>query len=258
VERKEVKKVNGKTVLSSMIVFLMLLAVAPLIATPTGGIFAAASPVPATTTLTSSNAQQFGWFGASVAVNSKFVVVGAPKEDANGFIEAGHVYVFNAANNKLISTLTSPNAQTYGSFGGSVAVNSKFIVVAAPAEAANGYQHAGNAYVFNAANNKLISTLTSPNARTGGYFGYSVAVSSNIVVVGANNEAANGYLYAGNVYVFNAANGNLISTHTSPNAQTWGYFGYSVAVNSNIVVIGADQEAANGYGQAGNAYIVPA
>ena len=60
---------------------------------------------------------------------------------------------------------------------------------------------------------------------------------------------------AGNAYAFNAKNGHLVYTFTSPNAQFLGYFGYSVAATAKIVVVGAMGETASGYSMAGHAYV---
>jgi outer membrane protein assembly factor BamB len=82
------------------------------------------------------------------------------------------------------------------------------------------------------------STLTSPNAQPVGEFGWSVAASGNIVVVGAPFETA----HIGHAYTFNAKTGALISTLTSP--QSGGLFGISVAASGHIVVVG---EAGHAY-----------
>src|SRR5947199_100623 len=91
-------------------------------------------------------------------------------------------------------TLTSPNAQTDGLFGRSVAVNESgtIVVVGAFGESAGTpvQPEAGNAYVFDATDGSLITTLTSPTPQADGDFGLSVAVSGTTVVVGAPGESA--------------------------------------------------------------------
>ncbi len=205
-------------------------------------------------TLTSPNVQDYGVFGDTVAVSGKTVVVGAPDESASGYDYAGHAYAFNAETGKLISTLTSPNAQTAGEFGNAVAMSGNTLVVAAWGETASGYSFAGHVYIFSAKSGKLISTLTSPNAQTDGFFGNSVAVSGDIVVVGAYAETAFGYQAAGHAYIFNAKTGKLDSTLTSPSAQSSGDFGYSVSASDDIALIGAIGETVSGYSFAGHAY----
>ncbi|MGC2288757.1 MAG: hypothetical protein WA688_02730 [Thermoplasmata archaeon] len=205
-------------------------------------------------TLTSPNAQKDGFFGASVAVSGTTAVVGASGEIVKGASAAGHAYEFNAETGALIRTLTSPNAQSGGTFGVSVAISGSTAVVGASGETAKGVSAAGHAYEFNAKTGTLIRTLSSPNAQEPGYFGDSVAVSSTTVVVGADYETPSGQTYAGHVYTFNAKTGALFSTLTSPNAQQYGYSGTSVAISGSTTVVGAPYETANGLTDGGHAY----
>ena len=99
-------------------------------------------------TLSSSNAQENGWFGVSVSTSEEFVAVGAYSETADGYTAAGRAYVFNATSGALIETLTSPNAQSYGEFGSSVSISGTLVTRGAPNEIADGYYHAGHAYIF--------------------------------------------------------------------------------------------------------------
>ena len=206
-------------------------------------------------TLTSPNAQSFGEFGSSVAISGTMAVVGAPNETASGFSNAGRAYVFRTSNGALISTLTSPNAQAGGGFGSSVAISGTTVVVGAPTETSSGYSGAGNAYVFKASTGALISTLTSPSAQAGGGFGISVGISGTRVVVGASGESSRGVTDAGNAYIFRASNGALTATVPSQYAQTYGLFGWSVAISSTRVVVGAPGQTALGYSGAGNTYV---
>jgi hypothetical protein len=204
-------------------------------------------------TLTSPNAQIEGEFGHSVALSGNVVVVSTPFEESNGFSKAGRAYVFNATTGSLIYALASPDAATFGLFGASVSTNDNQVVVGAEGESANSQSRAGRVYVFNVTNGALISTLTSPNVQSFG-FGSSVDVSGNFVVVGAPLEGVNGQVWAGTVYTFNAATGVLISTLTSPNAESSDLFGWSVGTRGNLVVVGAPFEAASGLIGAGRAY----
>ncbi len=160
------------------------------------------------------------------------------------------VAAFTPSPNVMDSTLTSPNAQLNGAFASSVAAGENIVVVGAKGETANGKVDAGHAYTFNAETSVLIGSLTSPNAQIGGEFGSSVAVRGNIMVVGAPSETANGQRAAGHAYAFNAKTGDLISTLTSLNVQSFGLFGSSVASSGNILVVGAPGETAG----AGRAY----
>lgn len=208
-------------------------------------------------TLESPNVQTNGNFGGSVAVNGRFAVIGGPGESVDGPSYAGHAYVYEVTADKLtlVQTLTSPSAQKYGHFGGSVAVSGGLVVVGAPNENASGYQGAGHTYLYIAASGKLVKTLTSPNAQDYGQFGNSVALGGKLAVVGALGETADGQIFAGRAYAYNASSGSLIQTLTSPNAQYNGVYGISVAISGKTAVIGAFQETADGYADAGHAYV---
>jgi hypothetical protein len=198
--------------------------------------------------LTTPNPQKEGYFGYSVATNGVYNVVGAFGENSN----AGKVYVFTASG-KLVTTLTSPNPQKDGLFGVTVAINGMYIVVGASNETSGGYVNAGNAYVFTLFG-KLVTTLTSPNPQALGAFGLSVATDGWNVVVGAPQETSGGHNAAGNAYVFTVF-GKLVATLTSPNAQTSGFFGVSVAIDGGYIVVSAFLENSGSYVRAGNAYV---
>jgi FG-GAP repeat len=205
-------------------------------------------------TITSPNVQTGGEFGSSVATGSGVVVVGAPLESAGGFEGAGHAYTYNASNGALISKLTSPNAQSNGAFGASVAVYGNTVVVGAMGESVDGLQGAGRAYTFNAETGALISTLTSPNAQKAGGFGVSVAISNSFVAVGAWSETVNGVIVGGRAYTFNPTTGALFSTLISPNLQSAGEFGFSVAASGTTVAVGAWSETVGADTIAGRVY----
>ena len=113
---------------------------------------------------------------------------------------------------------TSPNAQSGGNFGWSVATGGSIVVVGAPSENASAKINAGNAYLFNVNTGLLKHSLSSPKAQPNGYFGYSVASSSNggLVVVGAPLENASAKIGAGKAYVLDATTGLLSMCYLAP------------------------------------------
>jgi hypothetical protein len=204
--------------------------------------------------LNTPNAQKYGSFGSSVAIAGTTVVVGAPYENASGQVDAGHAYVFNANTGGRLSMYNSSDAQSYGGFGHSVAISGKTIVVGAPDETTNNYAAAGNIYVFNQRRPGFVSVLYSPNTKTYGEFGTSVAIHETTVMVGAPGENASGHVGAGNAYTFDISTSALIATLSSPNAQQDGGFGFSVAITGTTLVVGAPEETVFSALEAGRAY----
>ena len=59
-------------------------------------------------------------FGYAVAVNDRFIVVGASSDDEGAFNGAGSVYVFDANNGTLLIRIPAPSAAAGDSFGAGV------------------------------------------------------------------------------------------------------------------------------------------
>jgi len=156
-------------------------------------------------TLRSPNSQDSEAAGYSIASSGNIVVVGAPFANVSSDAYAGDANISNAMTGAVIATLRSPNLQYFGDFGESVAVSGDYVVVSAPGETIDGNSSTGRAYVFNAQNGTLVATLASANPQYNGNFGFSVAISVSVAVVGAPGETVNGESYAGRAYIFNAA-----------------------------------------------------
>ncbi|MCH7488604.1 MAG: FG-GAP repeat protein [Chloroflexi bacterium] len=220
--------------------------------------------------LTASDAQAGDFFGSSVAVSGDTAVVGAWFEDAGGS-DAGAAYVFQrdqgGANNwGEVKKLLASDAQDFDQFGYSVAVSGDTAVIGARWEDAGG-AYAGAAYVFQrdggGTNNwGEVKKLTASDAQTGDQFGTSVAVSGDTAVVGADLEDVGNpqsNFNAGAVYTLQrdqggADNWGQVTKLTASDAQFFDFFGGSVAVSGDTVIVGAAGEDAGG-DRAGAAYV---
>ena len=130
-------------------------------------------------------------------------------------------------------------------------MSGKIAIVGAEWETVDGYTGAGRAYVFDADTGKLLQTLTSPDLQSYSFFGTSVAISGNFAIVGGYDENGG----TGGAYVYNANTGKLIQTLTSRHAQNYGLFGWSVGISGKLEIVGAPYETADGFYQAGHAYL---
>jgi uncharacterized repeat protein (TIGR01451 family) len=188
--------------------------------------------------LVTPDPQQYGRFGLAVAIGEGVIAVGAAYEDVDATEIAGRVYVYDAATGALTDTVTSPNAESAGKFGFSVAVGDGKIAIGAFGETVDSAEQAGRAYVYDLATETITHTLTSESPEYRGFFGNSVAVGEGLIVVGAEIETSGGYAYAGNAYVYNTA-GVSQTTLISLNPEEWETFGWSVAVGGGLIVVGA-------------------
>ncbi len=186
-----------------------------------------------TTTLTASNGAANDKFGSSVAIAGDTLVVGAPS--ANNF--AGAAYVFKRDAGQWNQTPTQLAVPTYGGLGSSVAIAGNTLVVGAPS--ANNF--AGVAYIFSQSGGQWNQTptqqLTAPNAQETDFFGRSVAIAGDTLVVGA--PSANNFAGAAYVFKRDAGQWDLQASLKASNTTQGDYFGSSVAVTGDIYVAGA-------------------
>ena len=94
--------------------------------------------------------------------------------------------------------------------------------------------------------------ITASDGAAGDYFGYSVAVGSGRIVVGADFNDDNG-TSSGSAYIYDL-DGNQLAKITASDGAASDYFGYSVAVGSGRIVVGAYVDDDNGT-DSGSAYI---
>ena len=186
-------------------------------------------------------------FGFSVAVGSGRIVLGAYEDDDAGSY-SGSAYIFDLDGNQ-IAKITASDGASLDSFGYSVAVGSGRIVVGALGDNDNG-SSSGSAYIFDLNGNEL-SKITASDGASGDFFGRSVAIGSGRICVGAYEDGDG--LASGSAYVFDL-DGNQLSKITASDAASGDYFGISVAVGSDRIVVGAYNDTDNGF-NSGSAYI---
>jgi uncharacterized repeat protein (TIGR01451 family) len=202
-------------------------------------------------------------FGISAAISGDTIIVGAWEEDGgpgNPLYNAGATYVFERNQGGAgawgqTAVLAASDAQVGDFFGGSVAISGDTVVVGASGEdggPGDPRPFAGAAYVFGrnqggSGSWGQVVKLVAGDPQTNDFFGGSVAISGDTVVVGANEEGGgpgNPMPYAGATYLFRRDQGGVaawgqVVKLTANDAQAVDNFGISVAVNDDIVVVGA-------------------
>jgi hypothetical protein len=191
-------------------------------------------------------------FGTAVAADGDLVVVGNPDADIQGVDAVGVAHVFNRTTGTLVATLQNPTPAADDFFGYSVAISGSTVIVGAIGDD-TGATNIGSAYVFDAATGALLHTLANPTPAANDFFGWSVAVSGTMVVVGARGDDSV-VTDVGAAYVFDAATGALLHTLANPTPGAYDWFGFDVAVSGNTLVVGALDDN-TGAPDAGAAYV---
>ena len=148
--------------------------------------------------------------------------------------------------------ITSSDGASEDRFGISVAVGCGRIVVGANGDADNG-SNSGSAYIFDLDGNQL-AKITASDGAADDYFGGEVAVGNGRIVVGAWGNDDDGDR-SGSAYIFDL-DGTQLAKITASDGAGGDNFGYSVAVGSGRIVVGAprDDDDDNGF-DSGSAYI---
>jgi len=138
-------------------------------------------------------------FGASVAIDGAYVVVGSPWNDQQG-TDSGAAYVFDAVSGAQVLQLLPNDPEDGSQFGYRVAIDGTTIVVSSYLDDDYG-KNSGSAYVFDATTGQQVMKLLPSDGGPGEAFGSSVAVDGNDVIVGAVLDSEHGFA-AGAAYHF--------------------------------------------------------
>jgi len=216
--------------------------------------------------LTASDGADSDFFGHSVFISGDYVVVGANREGGDG-TDRGAVYVFdrNSPSPDVwgeVAKLMASDAEDSDYFGSSVSISGDYVVVGAYGED-NGGLDSGAVYVFdrnypNPDSWGEVVILTASDPAAGDEFGFSVAIDGDYVVVGASNKDDSG-TDRGAAYVFNRNYPNPdvwgeVVILTASDAEDSDYFGSSVSISGDYVLVGAPDEDGDGTDQ-GAAYV---
>ncbi len=200
-------------------------------------------------------------FGTSVHISGDTAVVGAPQTDISPELrDTGSAYVFGRTLGVWAERreLTASDAAAGDYFGVSVSVSGGTVIVGASAADDGETLETGSAYVFVGAGSSWTEEqrLVAPARAAGDLFGGSVSVDGDTAIVGAREDNVPDRTNPGSAYVFVRTEGvweleqELIAADTAP--ADW--FGYSVSISGERVIVGAPQTDDRG-SQSGSAYV---
>ena len=192
--------------------------------------------------LTAADAQTHDHFGNSVAVDGNTVIVGAIGGKNYAGINTGSVYVHHVSGNTWTQFEINPqDGQPHADFGSSVAIDGDYLVVGAQ-WGSTYISGAGAAYIYkyDGVSWQFQQKLNDPNSLIYGRFGSSVAISGDVIVVGAPGTYSMSGTQYGSAYVYrnNGSYWQLQAVRTIGNDPTE-FFGCSVDVSGHNVVVGA-------------------
>lgn len=210
-----------------------------------------------TAELTPSDGTLNGFFGFSVAISGSTIVIGAPYE--NNFQGGVYVFVEPVGGWANMTETAKLDDGAEHELGWSVGISGSTV--------ATGSEYTNAAYVFSEPAGGWTSTslyaakLTSSDTVNNDYFGFSISLEEKTIAIGSPYATFNGGPGTGAVYVYNEPSSGWTTTQTY-NAKLTpsdgileGYFGCSVSVAANTVLVGASLETVNSKRDVGAAYV---
>jgi hypothetical protein len=192
--------------------------------------------------------------GYSVGIVGDTVVAGAYQDDTPAGTDAGSAYIFTRSGTVWTQQqkLTASDGAEVDAFGISVAISGNTVVVGAFFDDTPRGESAGSAYVYTRSGTVWSEQqhLTASDGASIDVFGYSVAISGNTIVVGAvAGDTASG-TNTGSAYVYTRS-GSVWTEEQELAASGGGssedFFGDSVAISGNTIIVGAYfDDTANG------------
>ncbi|MCH8252482.1 MAG: hypothetical protein IID36_08535 [Planctomycetes bacterium] len=190
------------------------------------------------------------YFGGAVSVSGDAILVGSRYHNHSGFSTgAAYVFRFNGSIWLAEVQLTASDAQVIDAFGESVAIDGDVAVVGAIwdddacPEAISCNSGAVYMYRFDGDSWGDEQKLTASDGTAGVEFGKTVSIDGDVVVVGAymddGSESSSGSAY---LYRFDGWTWVDEQKLTASDATETAWFGHSVSVSDDMVVVGAYQD----------------
>ncbi len=207
--------------------------------------------------ITAADSAGADMFGFSVSIDGAYAIVGAQHDDDAGS-SSGSAYIFvrSGATWTQQARITAGDAAAGDQFGRSVAISGDYAIVGAQSDDDAG-SRSGSAYVFVRSGTTWTqqAKITAADAAADDRFGYSVAISGDTAIIGADLDDDAGTA-SGSAYVFvrSGAIWTQQAKITAADAATGDSFGSSVAISGESVIVGAahDDDAGS---RSGSVYV---
>ncbi|MDP6941009.1 MAG: hypothetical protein QGH51_03185 [Planctomycetota bacterium] len=168
--------------------------------------------------LLANDGSSWDFFGASVAIDSGVVAIGAWADRPHGD-NSGSAYLFNVSSGNQMHKLIPPDGDFHDRFGMSVAIDSGQLVVGAEGNDELSVYECGSLYLYDVSSGSLTTRYLASDAQPLDEMGSarSLAIENGTVAAGvsADDDLGNA---SGSVYLFGNGGGAhfLLSTSGSP------------------------------------------
>lgn len=174
-----------------------------------------------------------------MAIDGNKLAIAAPFGASEGAY-VGRVHLYDSVTGALQRTFNDPTPTFRDGFGYSLAMDNRHLLISAPWDYTNGTR-VGQAHLFDVYSGQLLRTFDDPTPTNGGWFGWSMALAGDRVLIGCPGDSTKG-VFAGQAHLFDITTGTLLSTFDDPTPTAGDFFGWSVALSGDQVLVGAYED----------------
>jgi hypothetical protein len=189
--------------------------------------------------LVASSGAREDFLGSSVSVFGNVAVAGAPVNFPESRTGYACVYRFDGTTWVEEQRLQASDNQPENQFGFSVSTSGDVVVVSAPYDDEMGYA-TGSAYVYRYDGSSWIEEqkLLAPDAASMEFFGHSVSISGDVIIVGAHGFVTED---TGSAYIYRYDGSSWVEEEklVASDAIVGHLFGYRVAISGDVAAVGA-------------------
>ena len=188
-------------------------------------------------------------FGYSVSISGDHALIGAYKDDDNGYSSgSAYIYRWNGSSWVLEQKLLPSDGNASDEFGISVSLSGGNALIGAYWDDDNG-SNSGSAYIFHWDGSSWVQTqkLFASDGESLNCFGNSVSIQGERALIGASGDNDNGSS-SGSAYIFNLNGSTWVQVQKllPSDGESQDYWGQSVSISEENVLIGACQDDDNG------------
>ncbi|MFH0900468.1 MAG: hypothetical protein V2A73_07550 [Pseudomonadota bacterium] len=207
--------------------------------------------------------EEYSFFGQSLDLDGSALIVGATQWTDEQKYYGAEIYLWNGTEWYHKDTLKAEiNEEFVSNYAWDVAISGNIAAVGAPNEDNDDGDSTGAVFIFQrneqgawSFSEKLISSYAGPAA----WFGSSVDLDGDTLLVGMMNGSVDGVWGVGSAHVFSKSTqiGRFLEGPRllAGNGVKGDHFGISACLDGNTAVVGAPRATAAGVGSAGAVYV---
>lgn len=174
--------------------------------------------------------------GNSVALSGGLGLVGAPQTDQN-FTNSGSALLIDSQTGALLDVLVSNDPTVSSRYGISVAMSGERAVIGKPNDSSALF-NAGSAYIYDLSSRQQLFKLVSEAPANTSFFGTSVAIEGDLVLVSTPIGSSNG-VDGGFAELFSTTTGQRLATLLPSDPAAGFSFARSLAIRDAVATIGS-------------------